>query len=73
MICLSSLQDLEVEAKKPQILYGMELGAPSAEDDSAEDGKHSEDGVRSAPLGSRVFYTAEEVRSFRTVGLDSGA
>lgn len=63
-----------MEAKKSQILYGMELGAPSAEEGGDDEGgKQPEAGVRSVPLGSRVFYTADEVRSFRTVGLEPGA
>lgn len=67
-------QERETEAKKPQILYGMDLGAPSAEEDEGAEGeKQPEAGVRSVPLGSRVFYTADEVRSFRTVGLEPGA
>ena len=55
----------------------MELGAPSAEEQEADEGaegsKRLEEGVRSVPLGSRVFYTADEVRSFRTIGLEPGA
>ena len=52
----------------------MTLGAPSAEggEEEGEDTKEIEAGTRSVPLGSRVFYTAEEVRGFRTLGLEPG-
>ena len=57
----------EAEVDKGQILYGMDLGAPSAEPgDSDGETKEGDTGTRSVPLGSRVFYTAEEVRAFRT-------
>ena len=66
-------QEREAEVDKGQILYGMDLGAPSAEPGD-EDGetKEGDTGTRSVPLGSRVFYTAEEVRAFRTFGLEPG-
>lgn len=52
----------------------MDLGAPSAEVDGEEgqDAKTSDVGTRAVQLGSRVFYTADEVRSFRTLGLEPG-
>ncbi|KAI0750167.1 ku70-like protein [Daedaleopsis nitida] len=66
-------EEHEAEVEKPQILFGMDLGAPSAPaDEDGEDTKEAEVGVRSVPLGSRVFYTADEVRSFRTIGLEPG-
>ncbi|OJT15082.1 ATP-dependent DNA helicase II subunit 1 [Trametes pubescens] len=67
-------EDRDVEADKAEIMYGMDLGAPSAEVDGEEgqDAKASDVGTRAVQLGSRVFYTADEVRSFRTLGLEPG-
>ena len=68
-------QEREAETEKAQILFGMDLGAPptdGGEEEGGEEGKEDEIGTRSVPLGSRVFYTAEEVRSFRTLGLEPG-
>ena len=52
----------------------MDLGAPSAEaeEDGGDETKEAEAGTRSVPLGSRVFYTQDEVRLFRTLGLEPG-
>ncbi|KAI0788279.1 ku70-like protein [Fomes fomentarius] len=66
-------EDREAEADKAQILFGMDLGASSGEGaDESEEAKSAVMGTRSVPLGSRVFYTADEVRSFRTLGLEPG-
>ncbi|KAL7279454.1 hypothetical protein ACG7TL_007297 [Trametes sanguinea] len=65
-------EERDAEADKTEILYGMDLGAPSVEGEDGEDAKESEVGTRAVALGSRVFYTAEEVRSFRTLGLEPG-
>ena len=53
----------------------MDLGAPSGEaaGEGFLDTKESSVGTRKVQLGSRVFYTADEVRSFRTLGLEPGA
>ena len=68
------MQDREAEADKVQILFGMDLGAPAADgEEESEEAKKTDTGTRSVPLGSRVFYTADEVRSFRTLGLEPGA
>ncbi|TBU27758.1 ku70-like protein [Dichomitus squalens] len=66
-------EEQEEEVDKGQILYGMDLGAPSAEaGDEEGDAKEVDAGTRSVPFGCRVFYTAEEVRAFRTIGLEPG-
>ncbi|EPS94519.1 Ku DNA-binding complex Ku70 subunit [Fomitopsis schrenkii] len=61
-------EDMQQEADRARVLYGMELGATaeSAAEGEVEDGV----GVRIVPPNNRVFYTAEELRSFRTLGLD---
>ncbi|KAI0724871.1 ku70-like protein [Fomitopsis betulina] len=61
-------EDMQLEADRARVLYGMDLGATaeSAAEDDIEDGV----GVRVVPPNNRVFYTAEELRSFRTLGLD---
>ncbi|KAI0353683.1 ku70-like protein [Trametes cingulata] len=67
-------EDRDAEADKAEILYGMDLGAPSADADGedAQDAADSGVGSRAVQLGSKVFYTADEVRSFRTLGLEPG-
>ncbi|KAI0667937.1 ku70-like protein [Trametes maxima] len=65
-------EERDAEADKAEILYGMDLGAPMADGEDTEDVKESEAGTRQVRLGSRVFYTADEVRSFRTLGLEPG-
>ncbi|KAH9917274.1 ku70-like protein [Fomitopsis serialis] len=60
-------EDTQVEADKARVQYGMELGATA---ESAEDEDEGGYGLRVAPANSRVFYTADELRSFRTLGLD---
>ncbi|RPD54794.1 ku70-like protein [Lentinus tigrinus ALCF2SS1-7] len=67
-------EEQETEAEKAQILFGMDLGAPSAEveEEGGDEHKEAGAGTRSVPLGSRVFYTPDEVRSFRTLGLEPG-
>jgi len=47
----------------------MELGATATAED-AEETNDSGFGTRVVPANSRVFYTADEVRSFRNMGLD---
>ncbi|KAH9838734.1 ku70-like protein [Rhodofomes roseus] len=59
-------EDTQAEADKARVLYGMELGSTA---ESAED-EEGEEGLRVAPANCKVFYTAEELRSFRTLGLD---
>ncbi|KAI0833848.1 ku70-like protein [Trametes gibbosa] len=67
-------EDRDAEADKAEILFGMDLGAPSADWDDADgrDASGLSVGGRAVQLGSRVFYTADEVRSFRTLGLEPG-
>ncbi|KAI9067712.1 ku70-like protein [Trametes sanguinea] len=65
-------EERDAEADKTEILYGMDLGVPSVDGEDGEDAKESEVGTRAVAPGSRVFYTAEEVRSFRTLGLEPG-
>ncbi|EJD06786.1 ku70-like protein [Fomitiporia mediterranea MF3/22] len=54
------------EIDKTKVMYGMQLGPP------AEENEDEEYGVRVVPKRSKVFYTAEEVRAFRTLGLSPG-
>ncbi|KAI0656449.1 ku70-like protein [Cubamyces menziesii] len=67
-------EERDAEADKADILFGMDLGAPSGEaaGEGFLDDKESSVGTRKVQLGSRVFYTADEVRSFRTLGLEPG-
>ncbi|KAI0308968.1 Ku DNA-binding complex Ku70 subunit, partial [Amylostereum chailletii] len=58
----------EAEVNKNDMLFGMTLGATADDDDSVDHGF----GARAVRPGERVFYTAEEVKSFRTLGLEPG-
>ncbi|KAI0294877.1 SPOC like C-terminal domain-containing protein [Multifurca ochricompacta] len=61
-------EEREAEVEKSEVLYGMTMGATAEDEDTQEHGF----GTRSVRAGRRVFYTAEEVRSFRTLGLEPG-
>ncbi|KAL5485891.1 KU70 [Sanghuangporus weigelae] len=54
------------EVDKSKVVFGMQLGPP------AEDDEDAEYGVRAVPKRSKVFFTAEEVKNFRTLGLSPG-
>ncbi|KAJ6615653.1 Ku DNA-binding complex Ku70 subunit [Mycena sp. CBHHK59/15] len=59
-------EDQQAEVNKTKIVYGMDVGAPAEEDDEASAG------TRAVKPGQRPFFTAEDVRSFRTLGLEPG-
>jgi hypothetical protein len=59
-------QDQQAEVDKTKMVYGMEVGA-AGDDDDAETG-----GTRVVQPGQRPFYTAEDIRSFRTLGMNPG-
>ncbi|KZV77298.1 Ku DNA-binding complex, Ku70 subunit [Peniophora sp. CONT] len=61
-------EEKEGEVNKPTVLFGMTLGATADDKDAMAHGF----GARKVPPTKRVFYTAEEVRSFRTLGLSPG-
>ncbi|KAJ7098685.1 SPOC like C-terminal domain-containing protein [Mycena belliarum] len=54
-------EDRQAEVNKPKMVYGMEVGG-AGDDDGA--------GTRVVQPGQRPFYTADEIRSFRTLGLE---
>ncbi|KAJ7637214.1 SPOC like C-terminal domain-containing protein [Mycena rosella] len=53
----------QAEVEKPKMLYGMEVGGAGDDDDA---------GTRVVQPGQRPFYTAEDIRSFRTLGREPG-
>ncbi|KAI0090224.1 SPOC like C-terminal domain-containing protein [Irpex rosettiformis] len=61
--------------KKDEIMYGASLGE-TVKAETVEDDGDSADGIqegsiaRAVPLNVKVFYTADEVKSFRTLGLE---
>ncbi|KIM74877.1 hypothetical protein PILCRDRAFT_800357 [Piloderma croceum F 1598] len=63
-------EDQQAEVDKSQMLYGMSLGATAADADDEDEGAGAGLGTRLVPAGKRPFFTAEDVRSFRTLGLD---
>ena len=70
---LRGLNRVNREEEQGTRLYSSnDLAYAAAVDEDGEEVKDFESGARSVPLGSRVFYTADEVRSFRTLGLEPG-
>lgn len=61
-------EEQEAEVDKSGVQFGMTLGATGEDEDTEERGF----GSRSVGAGRRVFYTADEVRSFRTLDLEPG-
>ncbi|KAK2467237.1 hypothetical protein APHAL10511_000786 [Amanita phalloides] len=59
-------EDTEGEVDKSKLLYGPTTGPEEADDEETNVA------TRVAKAGHRPFYTAEEVKSFRTLGLDPG-
>ncbi|KAJ7228183.1 SPOC like C-terminal domain-containing protein [Mycena pura] len=58
-------EDRQAEVEKTKMVYGMDVGA--AGDDDGDDA-----GIRVAQPGQRPFYSSEDIRSFRTLGLEPG-
>ncbi|KAI0703839.1 ku70-like protein [Cytidiella melzeri] len=56
-------------AKKDEIMYGMSLG-DTVKADAVEEDSDNDQGVQEASIARAVFYTAEEIKSFRTLGLE---
>lgn len=65
-------EDQQAEVDKTEILYGMDLGAVPVEGVSDDEGEGADSSCRAVPLGKRPFYTADEIRSFRTLDLEPG-
>ncbi|KAG1842502.1 SPOC like C-terminal domain-containing protein [Suillus subalutaceus] len=63
-------EDQQAEVDKAEMVYGMALGAAPAEGVSDDEGEGADTVCRAVPLGKRPFYTADEVRSFRTLDLE---
>ncbi|KAK1219462.1 ATP-dependent DNA helicase II subunit 1 [Marasmius sp. AFHP31] len=64
-------QDREAEVTRTEMVYGMGLGVPSGGkggDEEEEDDSLA--ATRTVETGKRPFYTAEEVRDFRTLGMN---
>ncbi|KAF9554568.1 Ku DNA-binding complex, Ku70 subunit [Agrocybe pediades] len=64
----------ECEVDKTKILYGGDMGAVAgaAADDDESDDAQGGFGTRVVKKGQRPFFTAEEIRKFRTLGLEPG-
>ncbi|KAI0926332.1 hypothetical protein AcV5_008825 [Taiwanofungus camphoratus] len=63
-------EDRQTEADKSRIVYGMDLGATAADAEEGLDEEGAGFGTRVVSTNNRPFYTADEVRSFRTLGLE---
>ncbi|KAG6372151.1 SPOC like C-terminal domain-containing protein [Boletus reticuloceps] len=64
-------EDQQVEVDRRKILFGGKLGTATA-DTAEEDEEMSMSITRTVELGHRPFYTADEIRSFRTLDLEPG-
>ncbi|KAJ7432310.1 SPOC like C-terminal domain-containing protein [Mycena galericulata] len=58
-------EDRQAEVDKPKMVFGMDVGAAGDDDDQSG-------GARVVKPGQRPFYTTEEIRSFRSLGLEPG-
>ncbi|TFK34525.1 SPOC like C-terminal domain-containing protein [Crucibulum laeve] len=65
-------EDRQVEIDKSKIVFGPDLGSATAADEDEDEEESGASGTRAVKAGYRPFYTAEEVRSFRTLGLEPG-
>ncbi|KAG2064978.1 Ku DNA-binding complex, Ku70 subunit [Suillus decipiens] len=65
-------EDQQAEVDRTEMLYGMDLGAVPVEDVSDDEGEGADSSCRVVPLGKRPFYTADEIKSFRTLDLEPG-
>ncbi|KIJ62975.1 hypothetical protein HYDPIDRAFT_114120 [Hydnomerulius pinastri MD-312] len=65
-------EDQQAEVDRHKIVFGGKLGAVPAGDVSEEEDEVSMTASRTVQAGHRPFYTAEEIRSFRTLDLEPG-
>ncbi|KAG1820825.1 Ku DNA-binding complex, Ku70 subunit [Suillus subaureus] len=63
-------EDQQAEVDKTEMVYGMSLGAAPVEGVSDDEDEGADTDCRAVPLGKRPFYTADEIRSFRTLDLE---
>ncbi|KAL0063987.1 ATP-dependent DNA helicase II subunit 1 [Marasmius tenuissimus] len=65
-------EDREAEVTKTEMVYGMGLGVPSGGKGGDEDEEEDDSlaATRTVETGKRPFYTTEEVRNFRTLGMN---
>lgn len=65
-------QDREEEVDRNKIVYGASGGAVSANADEERGSGEDSATTRKVKPGHRPFYTPDEIRSFRTMGLETG-
>ncbi|TFK63151.1 Ku DNA-binding complex, Ku70 subunit [Pluteus cervinus] len=65
-------EDREAEVERNKIVYGMDLGATAASRGEEEEESSAPSVGRAGKNGQRVFYTADEVKAFTTLGLEPG-
>ncbi|XP_006458925.1 hypothetical protein AGABI2DRAFT_217743 [Agaricus bisporus var. bisporus H97] len=61
-------EDRQADIEKAKIVYGVGQGKGDEEEEDDSLGV----GIKTAKRGQRPFYSAEEIRSFRTLGLEPG-
>jgi len=62
----------QAEVEKSKMVYGMAVGPTNAAAEDDDDDEESEGFSRTVKAGHRPFFTAEEVASFRTLGMEPG-
>ncbi|KAF9790330.1 SPOC like C-terminal domain-containing protein, partial [Thelephora terrestris] len=65
-------EEWQVLPAKSEILYGAMSGDPATRGNEDEGVEPDEPGTRMVGHGECPFYTADEVRAFRTLGLETG-
>ncbi|KAF5359498.1 hypothetical protein D9756_002900 [Leucocoprinus leucothites] len=65
-------EEHQADVEKTKLVFGVEQGASKTGDEEEEEESGLGFGVKLAQVDQRPFYTAEEVRSFRTLGLEPG-
>lgn len=63
-------EDQQAEVDKTEVVYGMSLGAAPVDGGSDDEGEGADTAYRAVPVGKRPFYTADEIRSFRTLDIE---
>ncbi|KAG2116876.1 SPOC like C-terminal domain-containing protein [Suillus cothurnatus] len=61
---------IKAEVDKTEMVYGMSLGAAPVDGGSDDEGEGADTAYRAVPVGKRPFYTADEIRSFRTLDME---
>ncbi|KXN91753.1 ATP-dependent DNA helicase II subunit 1 [Leucoagaricus sp. SymC.cos] len=65
-------EDQQADVDKTKIVFGVSQGVTTTADDEGDEESDLGIGVKATKVGQRPFYTAEEILSFRALGLEPG-